>query len=181
MLRIGGGFPTVTMALVTKIRPGKALHSQSSPAGKKKVIHGGLGWAHNGLSTIARTEVDANDAMDMREGEVRAFPGPCGGALGKPQSDRACEPETPRPEALASHYLKHRGVRASGLRPPSPNPEAHHRWRHCRALFFQAFRFLYLGRSQGNAPPVGRFSHQHFERPNLRLDGREAVAKGELP
>ncbi len=31
---------------------------------------------------IARTVVDANDAMDMRVGTVRAVPGPCGGSTG---------------------------------------------------------------------------------------------------
>ncbi|MEO7223276.1 MAG: hypothetical protein ABIY37_12455, partial [Devosia sp.] len=33
---------------------------------------------------IARTVVDANDAMDMRVGKLRGFPGPCGGCAGNP-------------------------------------------------------------------------------------------------
>ena len=67
---------------MTKTYPSNALRTLATPRLFLRLIHGTSDLCYSPLSTIARTEVDANDAMDMRVGMVRAFPGPCGGSTG---------------------------------------------------------------------------------------------------
>ena len=77
------------------------------------------------LSFIARTEVDANDAVEPAEGSgVAPGLGRAGQSLAEVVTfgDRGyvrAEPKIPRPEAANVSVTNHiRGVCASGLRPP---------------------------------------------------------------
>ena len=86
-------------------------------------------------SFIARTEVDANDVVKPAEGSGvapglgRAGPSLAGGDPSRPWDTSEPNHKSRAPRRLTSHFPIHiRGVSASGLRPPSPQPEAHGRW-----------------------------------------------------
>ena len=72
----------------TNICPRRRLRILASPSLFLGLIHAPSDLCYSPLSTIARTVVDANDAMDKRVGELRGFPGPCGGALVTPARSR---------------------------------------------------------------------------------------------
>ena len=87
--------------------------------------------SYSSPSFTARTEVDANDAVEPAEGSgVAPGLGRAGQSLAEVVTfgDRRyvrAEPQIPRPEAANVSITNHiRGVCASGLRPPSPQPEA---------------------------------------------------------
>ena len=86
-------------------------------------------------------------------------------ALGSPQTDRAREPETPRPEASMPLYLKHRGVRASGLRPLR---------RHWLQWFFDIARRAGEAHSLARSP-ASRNLFANLSKQKSRLAGHQAT------
>ena len=111
------------------------LTSQANQPAEKKDIPVPSYRPYSPLSFIARTEVDANDAVEPAEGSgVAPGLGRAGQSLAEVVTFRdrgyvRAEPQIPRPEAATSLLPIHiRGVCASGLRPPHPKPEAHGRW-----------------------------------------------------
>ncbi len=106
----------------TKISTRVPLHSQPSPAGMEK------------LSTVVWTGRIISPQFHRTDGSRRER---CGGQAGgtgsrlslgravegataQSRTDRARGSKPRAPRRLRLYYLKHRGVRASGLRPPSP-------------------------------------------------------------
>jgi hypothetical protein len=93
-----------------------------------------LGPAVSSPQCRRRTEVDANDAV------VPVGGGRSRGPWAVRVMRRANTPPgrgpspTPRPEAFAPLYLKHRGVRASGLRPPPSTGGFHAHRRHWHVI-----------------------------------------------
>ena len=112
----------------TKTCPRNALRTKATPGLFVRLIH--VAPACGNIPPVPPSDGSRRERYGGTSGWERFAPllGRAVVALGSPQTDRAREPETPRPEANAPLYLKHRGVRASGLRPLPHEPEAHDRW-----------------------------------------------------
>ena len=80
------------------------------------------------LSWVARTEFATKDVIQQAGGWRRPPPGPHGLCDGLKSVRPHGDLKSRAPRRLRLYYLKHRGVRASGLRPLPPQPEAHDRW-----------------------------------------------------
>ena len=115
--RVWGGHRAIVTARFVSTNTRKRLLQHRNPLPRRKVIDGPLGGLIITLSAIAGRKSTRTMWWHLREGRLRGLPGPCGRCDGlRPRTVAHASP-TPRPEALASLLNKHRGVRASGLRP----------------------------------------------------------------